>query len=286
VSALAVQLLGLAALACAALSAGLLARALWDARLRRVAAARAAGDLGAARGRWDLGRWAKELIARRTPPIFSDGAQAWLKAQGRPVELAPGLIAQSLGLALLGLGLGSLLGAGLLSPAFALAGVLPWLKQRDAGALRRRQIARSLPEALDLLTACVQAGLGLDPALQRVGAALPEGPFREELRLTLEALRLGQPRREAFLALEARCGVPELGAVLRALLRSESRGIPLAPMLAGQSAQLRRLRSLAVQKAAAQAPVKMLLPLMGFILPVVFLVLFGPILLKLGELGF
>jgi tight adherence protein C len=177
-------------------------------------------------------------------------------------------------------------GAGLWAPLFAGVGILPWLKQRDAAAQRRRQIQRALPEALDLLTACVQAGLGLDPALQRVGSSLPDGPLRQELARTLEALRLGQPRREAFRGLEARCGVRELGAVLRSILRSEARGVPLAPVLAAQAAQLRRLRSLAVQKAAAQAPIKMLLPLMGFILPVVFLVIFGPILLRLSESGF
>jgi tight adherence protein C len=86
--------------------------------------------------------------------------------------------------------------------------------------------------------------------------------------------------------LEARAGVRELGSVLRALLRSEARGVPLAPVLQAQSEQLRRLRSLAVQKRAAEAPIRMLLPLIGFILPVVFLVVFGPVFLKLAESGF
>lgn len=282
------DLLALAALTSAAVSAALAARMLWDARQRRHAAARVAGSVGLPSRSWgqDLGAWAREAWARRLPSRAQQAARQWLEAQGLPGDAADQLWFQGVLIALGGFLAGLALGVGLWALAFSALGVLPWLRARDAAAQRRRRLSRSLPEALDLLSACVQAGLGLDPALQRLGQALPAGPLREELLRCLDELRLGRPRREAFVALEKRAGLRELGLVLRAILRSESRGVPLAPVLAAQSAQMRRLRSLAVQKAAAQAPVKMLLPLMGFILPVIFLVIFGPILLKLSELGF
>jgi tight adherence protein C len=276
------------ALACAALSAALLGRWLWDHAQRRQAAARAQGAaaLGGRTGLQELQVWSLEAWQRRLPPWLLSRLQGALQAQGHDPALAAVL---SLRAVLLGLGAAALawaLGAGALSWLFLILGALPWLRLRDAAAMRRRSLLASLPEALDLLSACVQAGLGLDPALQRVSANLPAGPLRQELQRTLDELRLGRPRREAFLSLEARAAVRELGMVLRAVLRSEARGVPLAPVLLAQAQQMRRLRSLAVQKSAAQAPVKMLLPLMGFILPVVFLVVFGPILLRLSELGF
>lgn len=280
--------LGLGAALSAAASAGLAARWLWDSRLRRHAAARAAGAIGLRSRSWrqDLGAWSREAWHRSLPPRLLAWAEARLQRQGQAVGQASAWLLSSALWGLGGLLLALLLGAGPWSLALLPLAAVPSLRLRDASALRRRQLGRSLPEALDLLSACVQAGLGLDPALLRVSQSLPAGALRDELLRTLDELRLGRPRREAFLALERRAALRELGMVLRAILRSETRGVPLAPVLVAQSAQMRRLRSLAVQKAAAQAPVKMLLPLMGFILPVIFLVIFGPILLKLSELGF
>lgn len=275
------------ALASAAGSAALLAGWAWDSRQRRLAAARALGA-PTARGAW-VRTLRQDLAAawrRRLPRAWTQRAEAWLRAQGRAADEAADLSLASLAWGSAGLGLGLLRGLGGAGLALLALAALPWLRVREAALARRRALAAALPEALDLLGACVRAGLGLDLALQRVAACLPPGPLRQDLELCLGGLRLGKPRREAFLELEARAGVPELGAALRAVLRSEAQGAPLAPVLAAQAAQARRLRSLAVQKAAAQAPVKMLLPLMGFILPAVFVVIFGPILLRLSELGF
>lgn len=285
-SAVSWQLLKWLGPAVAALGAALAGLLLWDERARRQAAARAQGR-APRRGPWsaELRAWAEEGAARRLPPGWQAALGRWLASQGREQGGAAALAVRSAGLGLLGLSLGLAAGLGAYAPLGALLGALPALRLRDQAQLRRRQLARALPEALDLLSACVQAGLGLDPALQRVAGQLPPGPLRDELRRCLDELRLGRPRREAFAALEARAGVAELGGMLRAILRSEARGVPLAPVLLGLSRQLRRLRSLRVQKQAAEAPVKMLLPLMGFILPVVFLVLFGPIILKLTDPG-
>lgn len=278
----------MAAVGSAGASALGLGRWLWDARQRRAAAARAVGQSAIARRAWgpELRAWSIEAAQKRLPLAWQQRAGVQLEQLGQPRERAAELLLASLALGATAWTFALALGAGSLSLLFLGLGALPWLRLRDAFALRRRRLLKALPEALDLLCACVQAGLGLDPALQRVAAGMPAGPLRQELERALDELRLGRPRREAFARLEARVGLRELGAVLRSVLRSEARGVPLAPVLAAQAAQLRRLRSLAVQKAAAQAPVKMLLPLMGFILPVVFLVVFGPIFLKLSELGF
>jgi tight adherence protein C len=277
----------------AAASAGALAAlALWSQRQRQMAAQRAWAEPGLSfsppgwKDGWkDLaGFWSRRLEGA-LPPALRARLGAWLAAQ--PNAPSPGAwlmtsllwgLAGALGGAVLQ-GSGAALGLGLLA-------LLPTLRLREAAQARLRELRRALPDALDLLTACVQAGLGLDQALQRVARQMPQGPLRLEWERCLQQLRAGAPRREALLELEARCGLPEFGPVLRAILRSEARGVSLAPVLQAQSAQMRRLRALRLQEKAAQAPVKMLFPLMVFFLPVVFLVVFGPILLKLSETGF
>jgi tight adherence protein C len=268
------------------------ALALWSQRQRQMAAQRAWAEPGQGysppgwKDGWkDLaGQWALRL-ERSLPEGPRARLAAWLSAQ--PGSPAPGAwLAQSL---LWGLG-GALCGVvaqgSEAALGMALLALLPTLRLREAAQARLRGLRRALPDALDLLTACVQAGLGLDQALQRVARQLPQGPLRQEWERCLQQLRAGAPRRGALLELEARCGLPEFGPVLRAILRSEARGVSLAPVLQAQSAQMRRLRALRLQEKAAQAPVKMLFPLMVFFLPVVFLVVFGPILLKLSETGF
>ncbi|HXC62958.1 MAG TPA: type II secretion system F family protein [bacterium] len=279
-------------LGAAALAGSLVAQALWSQRQRQMAAQRAWAEPGQTFGPpgwkdgWkDLaGQWSLRL-ERSLPPAMRVRLAAWLAAQ--PDAPGPGAwLAQSL---LWGCG-GALCGAVLQGSdaalGLALLALLPTLRLREAAQRRLRELRRALPDALDLLTACVQAGLGLDQALQRVARQLPQGPLRQEWERCLQQLRAGAPRREALLELEARCGLPEFGPVLRAILRSEARGVSLAPVLQAQSAQMRRLRALRLQEKAAQAPVKMLFSLMVFFLPVVFLVVFGPILLKLSESGF
>jgi tight adherence protein C len=279
-------------LASAACAGGLLALALWSQRQRQAAALRAwaePGQVFSAPG-WKDG-W-KDLAAqwvlrleRALPAALRAKLSAWLAAQ--PDAPGPGAwLVQSLAWGLAGALCGALLQGSDAALGLALLGLLPTLRLREAAQRRLRELRRALPDALDLLTACVQAGLGLDQALQRVARQLPKGPLRLEWERCLQQLRAGAPRREALLELEARCGLPEFGPVLRAILRSEARGVSLAPVLLAQSAQMRRLRALRLQEKAAQAPVKMLFPLMVFFLPVVFLVVFGPILLKLSETGF
>jgi tight adherence protein C len=211
--------------------------------------------------------------------------EAWLAAQPGAPDSGE-LLLRSVGWGALGLGLGWAVDGPELGLILAGLAGLPWLRLREAAQAREKALRRALPDALDLLTACVQAGLGLDQALQRVSRQLPLGPLRQEWERCLEQLRAGALRRAALLELEARCRLPEFGPILRAILRCEARGVALAPVLQAQSRQLRRLRALRLQEQAARAPVQMLFPLMAFFLPAVFLVVFGPILLKLTEIGY
>jgi tight adherence protein C len=279
-------------LGAAGLAGGLAGSLLWSQRQRQMAAQRAWAEPGQAfsplswKDGWkDLAHAWTRRLERSLPAGLQARLAAWLSAQ--PGAPAPGpWLAQSLLWGCGGALCGALLQGSEAALGLALLALLPTLRLREAAQRRLRELRRALPDALDLLTACVQAGLGLDQALQRVARQLPLGPLRMEWERSLQQLRAGAPRREALLELEARCGLPEFGPVLRAILRSEARGVSLAPVLQAQSAQMRRLRALRLQEKAAQAPVKMLFPLMVFFLPVVFLVVFGPILLKLSESGF
>ncbi len=271
--------------------------AAWDLwRQRRLAVARADGQWQG-RGRQPWLRSARQAL-RELSDGLAQGLQSWVPA-GRAAAWNSRLLKHPdvdaslgglmlrtaalgafgcLGSALLGLGPASVFGLGL--------GLLPALKLRDAEHRRIAELRQALPDAVDLLTACVQAGLGLDQALIQAGGQLEPGPLRQEWMHTLDQMRTGAQRRQAFSDWEKRCQTEDLGPVLRAILRSEERGVPLSPVLHAASEQMRRMRSLRIQEQAAKAPIRMLVPLMLFFLPAVFLILFGPVFLKLSELGF
>jgi len=233
--------------------------------------------------------WAQwgEALERSLKPAWRQALRARLLAAGQAQRSASGLLMQaaagSLVMALLGL----LLGAGLLLPLWALGGAfLPLLSLEEAARRRLKALRRGLPDALDLLVGCVEAGLAFDQALARVALRLPASPLRQELEHCLSQMRMGQPRREALRALAQRAALDELRSLVSSLIQADQLGTPLGPVLRQQASQMRALRSLEAQRLAAQAPVKMLLPLMLFILPVVFLVLFGPIFLRWQAGGF
>jgi tight adherence protein C len=215
--------------------------------------------------------------------------QALLEKIGRAgLSMSPGMLALDMVLAALaGLACGIVLEAGVYAAALMLLGlVLPFLRVNDLGLRRQLSMRRDLPDALDLLTTCVEAGLGFDQALARVATRMRQGPLKNELEACVGMSSLGASRREGLRELERKAGLEELSQVVGALLQADKRGVPLGGALRAQSGQLRTLRSLRVKKSAAEAPLKMLFPLMVFILPVVFIVLFGPIILKWKSGGF
>ena len=189
---------------------------------------------------------------------------------------------QEVGL-VLGLFAGLLAATGLsLHPAWsvtlALGGLgfpLVWLN--DQVKKRHLLIARALPYTLDLLTLSVEAGLDFIAALAKVVEKGKAGPLRDELMLVLKQLKMGKTREEALKAMIARVGLPALSTFVTALIQADRMGTSLGKVLRIQSTQLRIDRTQRAEKLANEAPVKMLLPLIGCIFPTVFLILFGPI---------
>lgn len=154
-----------------------------------------------------------------------------------------------------------------------------WLK----GRVRRRQkdVLRSLPDALDLVTTCVGAGLGLDAALARV-AEKSSGPLADELARMLREVAMGKLRREALTEMAGRAGVEELTGFVNAVIQAEQLGVGIAQVLRVQADQMRTRRRQRVEQMAHEAPIKMIFPLVLFIFPAFMLVILGPAVIRIA----
>jgi len=148
------------------------------------------------------------------------------------------------------------------------------------GAIRRRHLSiqRSLPFVLDLLTLSVEAGMDFISALQRNCKLRRLDPLNEELLRMTKEIQVGSSRKVALKNMADRVRQPDLKAVAGALIQADELGVSIGAMLRIQSEQLRSRRFDRAEKLAAEAPVKMLGPLMLCIFPAVFIVLLGPIL--------
>jgi tight adherence protein C len=148
-----------------------------------------------------------------------------------------------------------------------------WLGRK----IRARSLAMTLqlPDALDLLTISVEAGLGFDAALAKVVEKL-EGPLVDEFRQALAEVRMGRTRREALRDVANRADSQPVSNFIGAIVQAEQLGVPIAKVLQIQSNQLRIERRQRAEEAAAKAPVKMLFPMVGCIFPTIFIVILGP----------
>jgi tight adherence protein C len=146
----------------------------------------------------------------------------------------------------------------------------------DSRARRRQaEIAKSLPDALDLLAITVEAGLGLEQALEVVTERLT-GPLGDELRRMLAEIELGVDRRQALELLRRRTDVRELSAFVVALLQAEELGMAVGEVLRVQAGQVRLVRRQKAREQAAKTPVKILFPVVVGIFPAMFVVTVGP----------
>lgn len=155
-----------------------------------------------------------------------------------------------------------------------------WLRRKIAD--RRARIWRSLPDAADLLTTCVEAGMGIDAAITRVAAEI-RGPLQGELRTGMQEIALGKPRAEAFTDIGLRTGVDDLQTMLGAIIQAEESGTSLGGVLRVQSQHIRRRRRLNAQERARMVPAKMVFPIVFLIVPTVFLLIIGPLAVELME---
>lgn len=159
-----------------------------------------------------------------------------------------------------------------------------WLKQ--AIALRHKLITRALPFVIDLLTLSVEAGLDFMTAIKNIVTRRAPDPLGEELSRVLLEIQLGKTRREALKNMSGRVQQPDIRSLVSALVQADEMGVSIGAILRVQSDQIRTRRFMRAEKAANEAPVKMLFPLVACIFPAVFLVLLGPIVLQMVRQTF
>ncbi len=220
---------------------------------------------------------------------FSDRTEKRLALAGNPGEMR---VADWLGIKAIGAAIGAILFfflfviLGVMGFPFLIGLVLTvvggvfgytipefWL----GGRVKKRQkaILLMIPDALDLLTISVRAGLGFDAALGKVVEKLP-GPLSEEFRRALAEVRVGKARRDALRDIVSRTEVAPLTNFIGAIIQAEQLGVSISKVLQVQSEQLRIERRQRAEEQAAKAPIKMLFPLVGCIFPSLFIVILGP----------
>lgn len=232
------------------------------------------------------------VMSRSTPEKARQDLDNRLELAGRPGNLTPAdfgavrIVAAAIGAAL-GLLLGLLLG----SPLNAVIGLavgtilgyyapVMWLKQKvDA---RRLAIQKGLPDAMDLLVIAVDAGLGFDAALARVTDKY-KNALSDMFAKVLREVSLGRARLEAMDEMGRSSGVDDLHNFIQAIIQSEQFGTGIGKILRIQADEMRRKRRQRAQEKAAQATLKMLLPMVGCIFPVLWIVLLGPAALILMK---
>ncbi len=155
-----------------------------------------------------------------------------------------------------------------------------WLQSRINA--RQKEIRKAMPDALDLLTICVEAGLGFEAAMSKVSEKW-ENQLSLALLRTIREIQLGKARRDAMRDMADRIGIPEMTSFVAAIIQSEILGVSLAKVLRIQSDQMRVRRRQRAEEQAHQAPVKMILPLAFLIFPSIFIILLTPAGIQLSR---
>ena len=229
-----------------------------------------------------------KYLANRTPDKQRQDLQNRLNLAGRPGNMSPSdFSALRLGLAVVLFVIGLLLGLLFHSPvALAVSAAVGamlgyygppfWLNGEVQK--RRKEIQLALPDVMDLLTIAVEAGLGFDAAVARVTDKF-KNALADEFNTVLQEVRLGRPRLESLDEMGRRSGVEDLHNFTQAVIQSEQMGVGLAKILRLQSEEMRRKRRQRAEEKAAQASLKMMLPMVGCIFPTLWLILLGPAVL-------
>lgn len=237
----------------------------------------------------DVNQKIAEISRRLTPHSY----EAWLDAQlagaGRPKKWPLGRIIMVKPILAFGgavLGLVVFLGkpsAGRVViglAIMALAYFVPDILIRNRAQKRREEIRLELPNALDQMLISVQAGLGFETAMGRAGEN-GRGPLADELIRTLQDIQVGRSRKEAYVSLAERVDVPDVRSFIRAVVQADTYGVAIAGVLKTQAKDMRIKRRQRAEEHAMRMPVKMLFPLIFFILPTLFIVLLGPAVLQI-----
>ena len=231
-----------------------------------------------------------QFIARFLPQTWVEDSAERLRWAGNPITLPGYILIWSLlafGFALVGAMVGN--SAGILGTligfliGLAVGVYLPRIWLRARVSQRAFLTRKGLPDALDLMTTSVEAGLSLDSALVRV-AEFQRGPFQDELIRAMQDVTLGKSRKEALDDLDERLHVSEVTTFVQAVHQAEITGTPIGHVLRVQAEQVRIRRRQAAEAQAQRVPVLMVIPLVFFIFPSLFVVLLGPAAITIVDL--
>lgn len=145
-------------------------------------------------------------------------------------------------------------------------------------------IRDQLPDAMDLLGVCIESGLSFDASLLKVSERM-KGPFIDELLKLYRQIQMGVPRSDALKNMANSSEIPELKTFIAALAQATQLGIPMNNIMKVQSETLRETRMQMAREKGQKAPVKMLLPMVGLIFPVLFIVILGPVVINIMNMG-
>jgi tight adherence protein C len=235
------------------------------------------------------------LVLRLAPSRNMEALQRKLEMAGRPNNWSPAEFMGVRGLAGILLGV---MGFMLMTLAkadigpkmmigLAMAGLGYYLPTAWLGSkIKQRQhnIIKALPDALDLLTISVEAGLGFDAALTKVTEKWDNELTREFMRVIAE-MRVGKKRRDALRDMAARVDIPDVTTFVAAIVQAEQLGVSIAKVLRIQSEQMRIKRRQRAEELARKAPLKMMFPLVFLIFPAIWIVLMGPAILIVKNSG-
>ena len=239
---------------------------------------------------FELPDWLERLAVRLSPAGIATVMQRRLDVAGNPAGWTTDRMLAVKGLGLVGLGIiGALFG--IRHPELLIVGAgfgavigffLPDLLLHNSGLRRQHQIPRALPDALDMLTICVEAGLGFDAALAQVARNTP-GPLAGEFARVLQEMQIGKSRSEAMRAMGERTTVPELRAFVSAMIQSAELGIPVAHVLREQAKEMRTRRRQRAEAQAQKIPVKITFPLILCLFPALLVIVIGPGIIQIAH---
>ena len=239
-------------------------------------------------------QWIDRQMMRMTPDAQAANFRRQLDFVGNPLGLDPVSlqtlrIAAAAGLGAIGTALGMFIGTPFAIGLALVVGVavgfyLPvlWLDQlvRD----RRTELESSLPNALDVVAISMEAGLGLDRALEQL-VRHQDDSLTLLVARALREIQLGRPRADALEEMAEATGVEDFASLVRGILYAERTGVPIARTIAAHAAQMRVRRRLKIRTEAARASLKILLPTVGCVFPTLWLILLGPALIVVLTLG-
>lgn len=234
--------------------------------------------------------WMRGLAVRLSPSGIGSSLQRRLDLAGNPGRWTPDRVLAVKGLGLLALAmLGALYGLhdpGLLILCAILGGAigffLPDVLLYNSGQKRQSKLQIQLPDGIDMLTICVEAGMGFDAAMAQV-ARNSDGPLAAEFARSLQEMQIGKSRSQALRAMVDRTSVPELRAFVSAVVQGSELGIPVAQVLREQAKEMRVRRRQRAEGRAQQVPVKITFPLILCLFPALLIIVVGPGVIEIAH---